>query len=415
MLDLESEVTANASYWERLNARAPASGVLATIEDPATVARLILFTMVAATVSTAGFAVLYLVFDEPVAGWVTMALAGGFLLAGAWYLVGLTSEKTPMAVVMTTLIAAANHVSVHLALGGYANSGAYLMWGVAVLLTSSLTLSRRVIAFFAVFYGVTAVLFGFLESTLRASRPAPDPTLSTISFVSVLIGSLLMLVPMFGYFLQRLANERARSEALLLNVLPAEVAGELKRTGQTRARRFDAITILFADTAGFTPLTAEMESEAVVAMLNEVFTRFDVLSEKYGCEKIRTIGDAYMVASGLPVPRPDQAQAIAALALEMLAVQKDSGLQFRIGINSGPAAAGVIGTNKFQYDVWGDTVNTASRMESHGEPGRIQISETTYELIKDDFVCIPHGPLEVKGKGTLNTWFLEGVRELTRA
>lgn len=189
----------------------------------------------------------------------------------------------------------------------------------------------------------------------------------------------------------------------------------MKQRGEIPARRFEAISVLFADAAGFTPISAEMDPEAVVGMLDEVFSRFDTLADKYGCEKIRTIGDAYMVACGVPVPRPDHADALASLALEMLDYANRGPLRFRIGINSGPVVAGVIGRQKFQYDVWGDTVNTASRMESHGEPGKIQISEATYKLIKDRFLCTPHGPIEVKGKGTLNTWYLEGAGKLASA
>jgi class 3 adenylate cyclase len=186
----------------------------------------------------------------------------------------------------------------------------------------------------------------------------------------------------------------------------------LKQRGETTARRFDSISVLFADIVGFTPMSAQMDPEEMVGRLNEVFTFFDALAERYGCEKIRTIGDNYMVACGVPVPREDHAKALAAMALEMIAYAEDGPLSFRIGINSGPAVAGVIGTKKFQYDVWGDTVNTASRMESHGEPGRIQISEATNTLIENRYATTPRGPIEVKGKGILNTWWLNSEREL---
>jgi class 3 adenylate cyclase len=215
------------------------------------------------------------------------------------------------------------------------------------------------------------------------------------------------LTALIIYLLERLTHERARAEALLLNVLPGEVAAELKRTGTTTTRRFDQVSVLFADIVGFTPLSEEMDPEEMVGQLNEVFSYFDTLADKYGCEKIRTIGDAYMVAAGVPTPRDDHAQALAAMALEMLDYSRHGPLSFRLGINSGPAIAGVIGSRKFQYDLWGDTVNTASRMESHGEPDRIQLAEGTYRLIKDDFDTTLRGPIEVKGKGTLNTWYLE--------
>jgi class 3 adenylate cyclase len=173
------------------------------------------------------------------------------------------------------------------------------------------------------------------------------------------------------------------------------------------------VSILFADLSGFTPLTNVLSPNEMVELLNNIYSHFDSLIEKYGAEKIRTIGDNYMIASGLPETREDHACILAALALDMNAFVAslppvgDRTLAFRIGISSGPVIAGVIGHKKFSYDVWGDTVNTASRMESHGIPGRIQISCATYELIKDEFTCEPNGTLLVKGKGEMETWFLE--------
>ncbi len=176
------------------------------------------------------------------------------------------------------------------------------------------------------------------------------------------------------------------------------------------------VSILFADMVGFTPLSNALSPVEMVDLLNEVFSYFDALVEKHGVEKIRTIGDSYMVASGVPLPRPDHAQALASMALDMRAyidgdlVRLRQGLSFRVGINSGPVVAGVIGQRKFQYDLWGDAVNTASRMESHGSPGKIQITPATYELLKDEFVCEPRGSIAVKGKGEMLTWFLVGHR-----
>ena len=213
-----------------------------------------------------------------------------------------------------------------------------------------------------------------------------------------------------------LGQEQQRSERLLLNVLPKEIAALLKDDQRTIADQFDAVSVLFADVVGFTPLSARLAPKEMVELLNEVFSYFDSLTERYRLEKIRTIGDNYMVASGVPRPRPDHAHALAGMALEMNEfIQRrpsigDGQLRFRMDMNSGPAVAGVIGRQKFHYDLWGDSVNTASRMESHGVPDKIQITRATYELVNDGFVCEPRGLIEVKGKGEMETWFLQARR-----
>ena len=174
--------------------------------------------------------------------------------------------------------------------------------------------------------------------------------------------------------------------------------------------------MLFADVVDFTSRSERLAPAEVVGMLDLLFTHFDTLADRYGLEKIKTIGDCYMVAAGVPSPRRDHARVLARLALDMVAATRaseavgDLGLELRIGINSGPVVAGVIGRKRFLYDLWGDAVNTASRMESQGTPGRIQITRETYELIKDEFMCESRGPVSVKGKGDMETWYLVGRR-----
>jgi class 3 adenylate cyclase len=213
---------------------------------------------------------------------------------------------------------------------------------------------------------------------------------------------------------RRLLAEQERSEGLLLNVLPAPIADRLKQGEQVIADRFPEVTVLFADLVDFTASSDRSSPERVVQVLAELFTAFDRLAARHGLEKIKTVGDAYMVAGGLPVPRPDHAQAVAEMAL---AVQEEAGrhrdpdgqpLAVRIGIDSGPVVAGVIGTAKFSYDLWGDTVNTASRMESTGVAGCIQVTERAYRRLRDRYRFERRGPVQVKGKGELVTWFLVG-------
>jgi class 3 adenylate cyclase len=211
-----------------------------------------------------------------------------------------------------------------------------------------------------------------------------------------------------------LLAEQERSERLLLNVLPAPIAARLKAGEAVIADAFPEVTVLFADIVDFTRRSRQVSPAQVVAALNELFSAFDRLAQHHGLEKIKTIGDAYMVAGGLPQPRPDHAEVIAEMALaiqaEVARRADPSGqpLQVRIGIDTGPVEAGVIGTSKFSYDLWGDTVNTASRMESHGVAGCIQVTERTYQRLRDGYRFQRRGPIQVRGMGELVTYFLLG-------
>jgi len=207
--------------------------------------------------------------------------------------------------------------------------------------------------------------------------------------------------------------ERSRSETLLLNVLPRRIADRLKKEpGVVIADRFGSATVLFSDIVGFTEMSTRMSAEDLVKRLDEIFTRFDVLAEQLGLEKIKTIGDAYMVCGGVPTARGDHAEAVCEMALRMrqcvdeLAEEMGGDLRVRIGVHTGPVVAGVIGKKKFIYDVWGDTVNTASRMESHGVANAIQVSDATFALTKTQFDYESRGTIAVKGKGEMATYLL---------
>jgi len=211
-----------------------------------------------------------------------------------------------------------------------------------------------------------------------------------------------------------LAEEKEKSESLLLNILPEQIADRLKQGHHQIAEGFAEVTILFADIVGFTVLSEKIAPKDLVILLNQIFSEFDRLSDRYGLEKIKTIGDAYMVASGLPIPRTDHVEAVAEMALDMqeaianFNLEHNSELNIRIGINSGPVIAGVIGTKKFIYDLWGDAVNTASRMESHGIPGAIQVTSSTYNLLENKYIFQERGVISVKGKGEMKTYLLVG-------
>jgi len=213
---------------------------------------------------------------------------------------------------------------------------------------------------------------------------------------------------------QQLEAEQTKSDRLLLNVLPAAIVMRLKRNEKNIAESFGEVTVMFADIVGFTELSSRISAPAVVEVLNDIFSAFDHLADRHGLEKIKTIGDAYMVVGGLPTPRSDHAEAIAAMAIDMLQEVRRLSLvhsepfSIRIGIHTGPVVAGVIGLKKFIYDLWGDTVNIASRMESHGITGCIQVTAETYEILKDKYTFQKRGAIQIKGKGYMITYLLTG-------
>jgi class 3 adenylate cyclase/sensor domain CHASE-containing protein len=230
--------------------------------------------------------------------------------------------------------------------------------------------------------------------------------------LSYLAGQINQMLSELEISAKDLAIQQEKAERLLKNILPEDIVCQLKDNHQTIANSFAEVTILFADIVGFTQISAQITPDQLVSLLNSIFSEFDLLTDQFGLEKIKTIGDAYMVVGGLPIPRDDHAEAIADFALEM---QKIIGkfyqatgeqLQIRIGINTGPAVAGVIGLRKFVYDLWGDAVNTASRMESSGLPGKIQVSGHTYEKLKGKYYLEKRGLIEVKGKGQMETFWL---------
>ena len=310
-----------------------------------------------------------------------------------------------------------------LLLGGLVQSGAVILWSVLAPLGAVVIMRPRAgHGWFAAYLAAVLALLLIPPDWLPApNRPLPE-LLTQLALNQVAISAITVIG--VRYFAEQrdravglLRAEEAKSEALLLNILPRDIAAILRDEHRTIADHFDEATILFADIVNFTPLWAIVSPAEAVELLNEIFRTFDALVDRYGLEKIKTVGDGYMVAGGVPRPRPDHASAVARLALDMLAYFRGRPqdprvpLDIRIGIASGPVVAGVIGTRKFLYDLWGDTVNTASRMETHGVPGRIQISRSTYVRLASDFVCRRRGLVEIKGKGLMQTWYLVGERD----
>jgi guanylate cyclase len=354
--------------------------------------------------------------------WSTIYVAAGVPLSGA--IPALYSVVTP---INTLVFAWTRNLAIYrlvqllmflllpwllmLSLGGFRESSVVIIWAglcpLAALLVDDLRRTLSWIMGFGVLLIVSAIL-----------QPYLSPVGLPEAFVTWLFGlnvgaTIAIAYALLYYFVGQRNFFQERSEMLLLNILPKDISEALKAERRTIAAQYDAASILFADVVEFTPMAASMTPLRVVDLLNEIFQCFDDLVESYGLEKIKTIGDCYMVASGVPRARPDHAIALVNVALDMqaaVAQRKFGGQQIalRIGINSGPVVAGVIGRKKFIYDLWGEAVNMASRMESQGQAGAIQITRHTYELIKDVFVCEPKGTIRVKGADAMEIWHVLG-------
>lgn len=295
-------------------------------------------------------------------------------------------------------------------LGGFLASSGVMLWALVSPL-GALVFSSRPLLWFLGYLALT-VLSGAVDPLLS---PVAVPTWLNISFFVLNIGGVSTVVYfLLRYFMRGLALERQKSETLLLNVLPASIARRLKAGETPLADRFEEVAVLFADMVGFTSLSERLTPEEIVQLLDGLFSEFDEIAERRHLEKIKTIGDAYMVVGGLPEPTSNAAEAIAEMALEMQGTvggyQTTLGetLRLRIGIDIGPVVAGVIGRRKFSYDLWGDSVNTASRMESHGVPGEIQVTPRAYERLRHRYRFQAREPVEVKGKGQVVPYLLLG-------
>lgn len=362
-----------------------------------------LSTMVA--VSAVLWGGLYVALGEPGAGAIPLTYAA---ISFATLVVFATTRRYRGYQISQLLLILLLPPALAIQLGGFQQSSGVAVWASLAPLGALMWGTRReALVWFGAFVVALLVVAGW---------PTRDNELSEAWITAFFVMNLSMVTLIagigLGYFVGERDRERAKSERLLLNVLPPEIAAELRERGVAQARHFDSVTVLFADIVGFTPLSVALPPDDLLALLDEVFTRFDELVAAAGLEKVRTIGDAYMVSSGAPRPRPDHAHAAVELGLAMLAAVREHNaggghpVEVRIGINSGPAVAGVIGRSKFQYDLWGDAVNLASRMESHGVPGRVQVAEGTQRLVADRYTFEGRGQIAVKGKGHLDTWLV---------
>jgi guanylate cyclase len=361
----------------------------------------------------AAWGMMYILFHEPLAGAIPLSYSAISLLSIIYF--GRTHQYRFFRFSQLALILLLPFLLM-VALGGFVNGSAVILWAFICPLGAMLfDEPRRAQGWFLAFLSLV-VLSGLLQPHVRLAN---NLSYEVVIFFFVLnfIGVSSLVFMMIFYFVRQKNKFQQKSEALLLNVLPKEIAAILKNESRIIADHFSEASVLFADMVNFTPMSAEMRPAAMVELLNEIFTHFDGLVEKYDLEKIKTIGDCYMVAAGVPRPRADHARVIVQLALDMLdyvtsrEFNASRPVNFRIGINTGPVLAGVIGRKKFVYDLWGDAVNIASRMESHGSGGAIQITRETYEAIKDQFICEPRGTVDVKGKGEMEVWFVVSAKK----
>jgi adenylate cyclase len=305
-------------------------------------------------------------------------------------------------------------------LGGFVESSAVSLWAFVAPLCAMMFLGARAAIPWFVAFTVLLVVSALIDGSLTREAGGIAGDVALAFFVLNVFGVSATTFVLLQHFLRALVRERERSERLLLNILPGPVAERLKAE-ETIADHAEEVTVLFADLVGFTGIADRTDARQVVELLNEIFSAFDDLVDRARLEKIKTLGDGYMVAAGIPTSRVDHAEAAAELALEMerclasLPRAASAGVALRIGLDSGPVVAGVIGRSKFSYDLWGDTVNTASRMQSHAEPGEIRVTEETHRRLVGSFELEPRDLLEVKGKGPMRTYVLQGRRAAGRS
>ncbi len=342
---------------------------------------------------------------------VVAALAIAMAMAGNLILLARTRRFTRF-VIVSLLAGAAYTLFADTAEGGLAASGGCVVWALLIPVFAILFLGpRQAIPWYGLFVGVLVTII--LIDPLVSARPAPAPYWIQLTywFENIAVpGTIIFLL--LRYTDIRRLGAQARSDELLTNAIPASIAARLKHGEQRIAERYSDTTILFSDIVGFTPWALRTDPDRVVALLDQLFTSFDELASTHGIEKIKTIGDAYMAASGAPEARSDHAEAALAMASAMLVAFNDwradnaPDLALRIGLASGDVVAGVIGEQRAQFDLWGDAVNLASRMEATGVPGRIQVAQSTWALLRDRHAFEARKPMEIKGLGLTPTYLL---------
>ena len=385
---------------------------LSTIADDETYIRQLLISYVPAIFTTlfaAVWALLFFVAGRPLLGWILAGYCLVCLLATA--LAMTQPRRGVVAIVGLGLAGVVSNLLAHLVVGGFAAGVWFLLWIVILPFSVYLSGARRqgVVVLGAALLAIAVAL----AADLRLAVPTPLPDWLKLGYNGFVLTASVVIVFLWGvYVFQQLDLARRRADVLLLSILPAPIADRLKRGPATIANGYDDVTVLFADIVNFTSLSADADPVDVVSFLNGLFSQFDDLAAGHGLEKIKTIGDAYMVAGGLPTPRPDHCEAVIAFGLDVLRIVErckawhGAPVCMRIGVNTGPVVAGVIGRRKFIYDLWGDTVNTASRMEANGMANVIQVTQSVRDKLVGQYTFEERPPMFIKGKGEMVTYVL---------
>jgi adenylate cyclase len=395
-------------FWAGIerNYRPPPGDLV--IEDPEVVPKIAVVSGFGCVLNAAFISAIFFSFGEPTPGWLTVT--GAIVYLGATLLFVLSGRAGLFIQIMLWSSLVLN-VATHVTLGGFTWSGGFLMWGIIICSMAAIFLTRRQAAAMTVTYMLSGVVLAFLELALRSLRERPDPSLSAFLAVDIFVISLLLIVPIIMALMRQIFAERARSESLLLNALPEAIAGRLKRGGVI-ADEHQNCTVLFADIVGFTDHASLVEPDVLIFELNHIFSRFDGLAAECGAEKIKTMGDGYLAVAGAPEENPRHVGVMCELALQMQAampeINSELGTDFRlrVGLNTGRLVAGVVGTSRFSYDLWGDTVNVASRMEALGPPDQIRVTQAVVDAAADHWVFEAAGTCDVKGKGPTETYLL---------
>ncbi len=363
----------------------------------------------------AGWGIAYILLGEKLAGFIPLSYS--FISLASVIYFGL-SRKFRVFRFSQLLLILLLPFALMLSLGGFVSGSAVIIWALISPLGAMLFDKKSNAPLWLLGFIFLVIICYPLQPSLRFQNNLTTKQINIFFVLNLItVGSLIFL--MVYYFVGKKNFYQARSEALLLNILPNEIAEELKANGSAKAKLFDYVTVMFTDFKNFTQITEKFTPAELVAEIDTLFKAFDNITSKHNIEKIKTIGDSYMCAGGLPVPNESHAIDVVKAAMDIqqfmrqnLHKRKIEGIEpfeIRIGIHTGPVVAGIVGDKKFAYDIWGDTVNIASRMESSGETGKINISGTTYELVKDRFKCMHRGKIQAKNKGEIDMYFVEAV------